>query len=308
MVRIAGNRRHSEGRFTGVLVGACSLSLCAGSVALALRFGGQLMSVPARYPLWQMLLPVFNLLWAGLALFLGGMALRKILRRNRAGIPAIREADSDPASERAFAARRAQQDETTGFDPLAEPAEWSLDLLHELDWKRFEDLCVAYYRARDINAYSTPIGAEGGVDIRLYQDEFDAERCTAIVLCKAWGERFVGVGPIRELRELMTRERIGKAFFMAPGKFSHEACDFAAESGITLIDGTLFLSMLRRLPADVSDRLLYNICQGDWRTPSCPVCGVKMKSRLGDRGLFWACPNFPDCRQMLGMRPSRIVA
>ena len=39
-------------------------------------------------------------------------------------------------------------------------------------------------------------GADGGIDAKLY--EGDAKEPTAIVQCKAWNSRAVGVKPVRE--------------------------------------------------------------------------------------------------------------
>lgn len=186
----------------------------------------------------------------------------------------------------------------------ARPQVWTLDVLRDMEWKRFEDICLAFYRAKGIRAESTPLGPDGGVDIRLYQDAADLTRCTAIVQCKAWGEKFVGVAPVRELRGVMAHEKIEKAFFMAPGAYSDDAKTFAQTNRITLIDGPMFLAMLTRLPADVGQQLLKQATAGDWTTPTCPRCGTKMVAREGKGGRFWGCATYPRCRQRLGMRVS----
>ena len=185
---------------------------------------------------------------------------------------------------------------------IARAAEWSLSVLRDMEWKRFEDLCLAFYRAKGIRAESTPLGPDGGVDVRLYQDDADPQRCTAIVQCKAWGERSVGVKLIRELRGVMAHEGVDKGFFMAPGRYTEEARTFAAANRITLLDGRQLLSMLQRLPAEVSRNLLAAATTGDWTTPSCPSCGTKMVARESARGAYWRCVTFPKCKQTLGMR------
>jgi len=143
--------------------------------------------------------------------------------------------------------------------------------------------------------------ADGGVDIRLFQDDTAPERCTAVVQCKAWNQA-VGVKPMRELRGVMAHERVDKAFFMAPNGFTDEARAFAAENRITLLDGKLFLAMLERLPEPLRQQLLDFATEGDWTTPTCPSCGVKMAARDSKRGRFWGCTHFPRCRATLQMR------
>ncbi|HEX5338845.1 MAG TPA: topoisomerase DNA-binding C4 zinc finger domain-containing protein, partial [Gallionella sp.] len=100
----------------------------------------------------------------------------------------------------------------------------------------------------------------------------------------------------------MSHEKITKGFFMASGAYTDEATAFANANGITLIDGNMFLRMIQRLPDDAQQRLLDLATYGDYTTPSCPSCGVKMVKRSGKRGEFWGCKNFPRCRQMLHVK------
>lgn len=182
------------------------------------------------------------------------------------------------------------------------PTAWSLDLIRNLEWKRFEDVCQQFYEMKGIRSETTSLGADGGIDIRLYQD--DSGQPTSIVQCKAWGERFVGVKPVRELLGVMTHEKIGKAFFMTSGSYSDEAKVVADANRITLIDGPLLLLMIQRLPAERKDALLAFATAGDYTTPTCSNCGVKMRAVAGKGGRpdFWGCTNYPRCHQKLGKR------
>lgn len=182
------------------------------------------------------------------------------------------------------------------------PTTWSLDLIRDLEWKRFEDVCQQYYERKGIRSETTPLGPDGGIDIRLYQD--DTGKATAIVQCKAWGDRIVGVSLIRELLGVMTHEKIGKAFFMTSGRYSDDAKATAEANRITLIDGPMLLEMFRRLPPADEEGLLAFATEGDYRTPTCPRCGVKMLRKTGTAGKsdFWGCSTYPRCRQILGMR------
>jgi len=189
----------------------------------------------------------------------------------------------------------------------SQPTEWSLDLIRDLEWKRFEDVCQQFYEKKGIRSETTALGPDGGIDIRLYQD--NTGKPTAIVQCKAWGERFVGVKPVRELLGVMTHEKIGKAFFMTSGSYSDDAKAIAQANRITLIDGTMLLMMIQRLPAEERDSLLAFATEGDYTTPTCPTCGVKMKAIEGKAGRpdFWGCRNYPRCRQKLTMRRTQVA-
>ena len=185
--------------------------------------------------------------------------------------------------------------------PSARPIAWSREVIDRIEWKRFEDLCCEFYRVKGIRAETTRLGADGGIDIRLFQDDTDPQRCTAVVQCKAWNQA-VGVKPVRELRGVMAHEKVEKAFFMAPNGFTDDAKAFAVENRITLLDGRLFLAMLERLPESQRLALLEFATAGDWTTPTCPSCGLKMTARDSKRGRFWGCIAYPGCRGMLPMR------
>jgi restriction system protein len=182
------------------------------------------------------------------------------------------------------------------------PSAWSIELIREIEWKRFEDVCQKFYELKGIRSETTALGPDGGIDIRLYQD--DSGKATSIVQCKAWGERFVGVKPVRELLGVMTHEKIAKAFFMTSGRYSDEAKEVAKSNRITLMDGDMLLMMFKRLPETDQQKLLEFATAGDYKTPSCPNCGVKMKAVAGKSGRpdFWGCTQYPRCRQTLGKR------
>lgn len=232
---------------------------------------------------------------------LGGTAFD---RKGRSETTSVRrEGSTLPATgHRDVLAQVWEQQEPAATPLSAKPTEWSLDLIRDLEWKRFEDVCQQLYEKKGIRSETTALGPDGGIDIRLYQD--DTGRPTSIVQCKAWGERFVGVKPVRELLGVMTHEKIGKAFFMTSGSYSEEAKAVAQANRITLIDGTMLLMMIQRLPAEERDSLLAFATAGDYATPTCPSCGVKMKAVEGKAGRpdFWGCRNYPRCRQKLGMR------
>lgn len=101
------------------------------------------------------------------------------------------------------------RDTSNAVSEAPKPTAWSLELIRDLEWKRFEDVCQQFYEMKGIRSETTALGPDGGIDIRLYQD--DSGLASSIVQCKAWGERFVGVKPVRELLGVMIHEKIGKA-------------------------------------------------------------------------------------------------
>jgi len=169
------------------------------------------------------------------------------------------------AGERAQVAARAR------FDTR----KWSPELLKHLEWRRFEELCAAYFEA-------------AGTDLS-----------SVLVHCKPWDAYRVGINPVRELHGAMVAASVAEGVLVTSGRFTKEAADFAAKHNIRLIDGTTLLAKLADLVPEQAAALLRLATQGDFLTPTCPSCAIKMALRTSTQGgrKFWGCVNYPRCKQ-----------
>jgi restriction system protein len=174
------------------------------------------------------------------------------------------------------------------------PTEWSMDVLRRMEWKRFELVAAAYYRSLGFRTETIRCGADGGIDIKLFRG--DLPDAASIVQCKAWTSRPVGVKPVRELLGVMTSEKVKTGVFLTTGSYTDEAIRFAEGNKLALVNGEQFLAKIQALPSTAAAELLGVATEGDWTTPSCPSCGVKMVLRGGGAKPFWGCANFPRCR------------
>lgn len=171
---------------------------------------------------------------------------------------------------------------------------WSLKLLRDLEWKRFEDLTAAFFREKSYRAETQQSGADGGIDVKLYGKESDHP--IAVVQCKAWNTRQVGIKPVRELLGVITHEQVLAGIFMTTGEYTQEAIAFAKDNPITLLTGELFLAEILELPVESQQHLLAVATRGDYMTPTCPSCGIKLIHRTSQNGDFWGCKNYPRCK------------
>ncbi len=182
------------------------------------------------------------------------------------------------------------------------PGQWSLELLQALEWKRFGLLCSAYYGHRQFRVEAADCGDKRGTDARLY---FKALRDpVAIVHCRAWGTRTVGVQPLRELLQAMEASKVPKGIFHAPSDYTNEAKAFAGAHRVQLVSGQQFVARLAELPEDVRRVVLELVTEGDYATPTCPACGRKMALHAPETGEVWACSGFPQCRATLHVQTS----
>jgi len=180
----------------------------------------------------------------------------------------------------------------------AKPTEWTIHALGQLEWKRFEKLCVWYYEAMGFTVKTVPHGADGGIDATLYKDGMATP--IAVVQCKAWRSP-VKVEPVRALGGVMHSKRVKRGIFWSlTGFIGQPVQDYAKEAGIQLLDGVGIVERIRALDAEKQDELLARAFEGDYQTPTCAACGVKMVVRQGDGGSFWGCHNYrKGCRVTL---------
>lgn len=154
---------------------------------------------------------------------------------------------------------------------------WNIELLRAIEWKRFEELCAAYFEAIGFSAQTTRNGPDGGIDIRLSTNP--AGPTEILVQCKAWNTLKVGVKPVRELFGVMANEKVREGIFVTTGTFTSDAQSFAPYGSLHLIDGESLHSKILALSPEQQKGLLRVAVSGDFITPSCPSCGIKLVLR-----------------------------
>lgn len=183
------------------------------------------------------------------------------------------------------------------------PTSWNKQALALLEWKRFEDLCGDYFVAKGHNTKITGNGADGGIDVALYATQ-ETDKLIAVVQCKAWTNRKVGVKDLREFFGVMAAEACPLGIFISRSGFSDDANAFAADKAIKMVDSEKLLALILGLPDTQQAKLLEQTFSGDFHTPSCPKCAIKLSWRSSQKGsqpgkAFWGCGNFPKCRYTL---------
>ncbi len=189
------------------------------------------------------------------------------------------------------------------YSPPFKNQKWSLELLQKLEWRRFESVVAAYFRESGYRTKSCNLGADGGIDIYLYKNN----ELQALVQCKAWSKTLVGVKEAREFFGVLTLHRVKLGFLITSGRFSLDAINLARQirsqgrCRVDLVTGERFLGFVSQLPANQQNKLLEFATDGDYSTPTCPHCGIKMvrRSSRSNGNEFWGCRNYPRCHQIL---------
>lgn len=272
-------------------------ALKAGGLAIAIFVSGYFL------PVWLLGRSYFShslqLLACLLAYVLVVLAVFRFLEARSAKQQAVLEESGQAPSAKLQAFMRGAENESAVVSSEHRPQEWSPEFLHQLDWKRMVDLCLAYFEGR-FRCEAGGLNEDGSVAIRLFKP--GEERSVAIVYCRVWGAWEVGLEALEALSVQMAQELVSRCFCMGFGGFAASAREFAQQHEITLIDDVMFVSMLNRLPDERKLQLLVLAGEGDFNTPSCPACGLKMLVRQNEQVRYWGCRAYPRCQGVLAIR------
>jgi restriction system protein len=179
---------------------------------------------------------------------------------------------------------------------LLASGKWTLDLLKRLEWRRLEELCAAYFADAGFSVQILHERADGSAQICLFAA--GATEASTHVHCKPWDAYPIGLKALRELRGTVAAANGPKVVLVTTGRFTPESAAFAAKEAIELIDGAALLEKLTALAPEKAAALLKLVTKGDFLTPTCPRCFIKMTARRSTRlgRQFWGCRNYPRCK------------
>lgn len=188
------------------------------------------------------------------------------------------------------------------IDPLACA---TVTALKELEWRRFETAVAAYFEARGLRIEQSNVGRDGGVDVFLYEQ--GAVEPIALVQCKTRTSKPVGAGVGRELVGVlaMKRHQGGEVYIVTTDGFTPDAWSEARKSmrPIHLWSGEIFADAVNKLPKPTVQDWLKHAFSGDFHTPTCVKCGLKLTVDTEDRnGPRWHCTRTARCDGAMFMR------
>jgi len=197
------------------------------------------------------------------------------------------------------------------MDITKRPVSWTLNVLSAIEWRRFEELCTRMFEHKGFTCKTQSHGADEGIDIHLY---FGKETLTLdrIVQCKAWKKK-VPVEPMRAFLGTIVATGAKRGTFVSRGGFTEDALRFASQNHIHTIDGPQLLELIANLGPVEAQILLERITEGDYTTPTCASCGIKLLPRSLDTDKpFWGCKNWKPyskgCNTKMFMTNEQIAA
>lgn len=174
--------------------------------------------------------------------------------------------------------------------------------LDALTWEQFEELLQTIFHRQGFKARLTPNGADFGADLVI---ERSGER--VVVQAKHWSHRDVGVKAVQEVAAAKPHYEASGTLVVTTGYFTAPAVALAKSNRVELWDRDRLereIVAVSQLADGMAPRepLAVLAPQPEMAVPevSCPACGSTMVERWSQRGSFWGCSRFPQCR---GTRP-----
>lgn len=244
----------------------------------------------------------------GFVLLVGGVlwVIGHLLRTDAQKPPALRVAEPEffPNVPRAPGVRPISREAPAPEEQVKRSlaSSWSPQVFQDIEWKRFETLCAQLFSQAGFEAKTQSHGADGGVDIWLHSR--NAAGPVAIVQCKHWPNKLVGVKEVRELLGVMASHKLARGTFATSGGFTQEALRFAQDNKIHALDGGGLLNLIAKRTPEQQQALLQHAYEGEYWRPSCASCGNKLVERTARKQgtSFWGCPSYPRCKFTLPMR------
>jgi len=185
------------------------------------------------------------------------------------------------------------EESSLSLDQFLEVNDFKLmpEVIDAIEWKRFELLCHLIFKASGFNSHLTMNGADEGVDIRVL-DNNDENRTLYLVQCKKNRKSKVTRPLLQQLRGQMAAENVEEGCYCITSSFTMPAREFAAANNIQLFDQDKITNSFNKLGDIVRKRILKELLEGDYWTPSCASCGEKFsRIKLKNEKIVWGCRN-----------------
>ncbi len=183
------------------------------------------------------------------------------------------------------------------FDHNSEVLGINYGLLRRMEWRRFEIVCAEYLRCLGYEILETGFGDKDAVDLEVYAA--GRRELFSVVKCRTDAEP-VDVDGVREFVDTMKRRGVGEGMLFSVCGFTARAAKLATARRLALVSGEALCAYIEGFEPELRSAMLEVATRGDYTTPTCPSCGVKLvlrrkaRSRPG-QGEFWGCMNHPRC-------------
>ena len=183
---------------------------------------------------------------------------------------------------------------------------WNAAVFAAIEWRRFEAVCERLFAQGGFHTRAQSHGADGGVDIWLHSRH--AEGPVAVVQCKHWQSKAIGVKEVREFFGVMASHQLLRGTYATSSTYTADARQFAKDNGINALDGMALLALIATRTPGQQQELLDVAYEGEYWRPTCASCGIKLVERTPSKGgaKFWGCSNYPRCKSRIAVAVQKV--
>lgn len=179
------------------------------------------------------------------------------------------------------------------------PKEWSVELIDSLEWRVFDRLTVAYWKAQGNSIVGVKMDEHRRNKFFVCAGEGKKIR---LALVQSHGTHTDSLRKI-EMQKLLRQKQasgVATAVLMHVGHISNVIISYCESNNIRLINSKNIYTGLMALRKDVQQSLLSSLIDSDYMVPTCPQCRMKMVQRkdFATGRSHWECNSKPSCQNM----------
>ncbi|MBT8115289.1 MAG: topoisomerase DNA-binding C4 zinc finger domain-containing protein [Arenicella sp.] len=184
------------------------------------------------------------------------------------------------------------------------PEEWSEQLIETLEWRVFDDLCIAFWEAQGNTVIDHSKGSSEAASFFISAKNRSGIKI-GIVQSRSSQANKASVIEMKNLLRLKQQSDLPIAIFMYAGRISNVVSSYCQSHGIRLFGSHSINKGIQALSAEKQAELLKELIRPDYMIPTCPNCRIKMvKRKRRDTGrIFWGCLSYPECRETIEYSP-----
>ena len=175
---------------------------------------------------------------------------------------------------------------------------WPHDLIYKVEWRVFEKICMGLWNARGYDIEEIPYQDKSGIDFYLLKKGTDVR--LGAVQCNPSNTEQISVKAAQKLQNVVESQTLKLGILMYSGMLNDSAKEFINQPQVTIKTQDAFeiYKQITELDLEQQQYLYDSTIVGDYLTPSCPNCDVKLITRRAKKTgkKFQGCPNFPRCR------------
>ena len=184
------------------------------------------------------------------------------------------------------------------------PEAWSEELIETLEWRVFDDLCIAFWEAQGNSVIDHSKGSSEAASFFISAKNRAGIKI-GIVQSRSSQANKASVIEMKNLLRMKQQSQLPIAIFMYAGRISNVVSSYCQSHGIRLFGSHNINKGIQALSPAKQAELLKELIRPDYMIPTCPNCRIKMvKRKRRDTGrIFWGCLSYPECRETIEYSP-----